>query len=435
MKKFFSLIALCAMVLVSCQKEADSVSVDKNSWKVTYTGGEYTVAVTANVPFEAKADQDLVTIVAGTDKVDFTVAENETTAARTATITLTAGEATATVTVEQEAAPNYVSLGEPANCFQVSEGGYYYFDGTVMGNGDAGLYTDFPVKSTKIDPKAAKLVWEEEEGLITGVALKDGKVQFQVANRDGNAVIAVTDASDNVLWSWHIWSAEAPNDVAVGNWVAMDRNLGATALSGDAAKGLYYQWGRKDPFSRVISFDSGMGEGWYHPVVGTGDDASNAEIHSIAYAIAHPIEFIAATGENTKDWMANAGSQNWRWGLNFAVDGLLDFPLFKSVFDPCPAGYTVASDNFYRAGWETKGNDAEGSLTLFDGKLTFVNSTFVYNGGYGWWEDSNMPACMWSCSTAWGNTSNAFRMSAVEGDPSGNYDPACAHAVRCVKFN
>ena len=421
------------MVLVSCQKEADSVSVDKASWKVAYTGGEYTIAVTANGEFTAAADQSWVTTTVGEGKVDFVAAENEGTEARTATITVTCGEATATAVVEQAGAPNYVSLGKAANSFIVSAAGYYYFDGTVMGNGDAGLHSSFPITSTKLDPKGAKLVWQEVDGLISNVELKDGNVRFEVASKDGNAVIAVTDASDNVLWSWHIWSAEEPNDVTVGNWVAMDRNLGATATSGTEAKGLYYQWGRKDPFSMTIAFDSGAGEGWYHPVVGGGEDASNAEIHSIAYSIAHPESFIAATDNAVKDWIAEPGTQNWRWGLNFAVDGMLDFQLLKTIFDPCPYGYAVASDAFYRAGWETKeiGTDA---TTLFDGKLTFVNSTFVYNGGYGWWEDSNKAACMWSCSTAWGNTSNAFRLSAVEGDPSGNYDPACAHAVRCVKF-
>lgn len=436
MKKFFSLIALCAMVLVSCQKEADSVSVDKNSWKVAYTGGEYTVAVTANVPFEAKADQDWVTIVAGTDKVDFTVAENETTAARTATITFTAGEANATVTVEQEAAPNYVSLGEPANCFQVSEAGYYYFDGTVMGNGDAGLHSTFACKSTKLDPKAAKLVWEEVEGLVTGVALKDGKVQFQVANRDGNAVIAVTDASDNILWSWHIWSAEAPKDVALGAFTVMDRNLGAFATTGEDAFGVYYEWGRKDPFSRILGFDSGNGDGWYHPVVSHNDAAAewdDINLHTVEYAIANPIIYIGASSRNA-DWLLEP-NQRYLWGMNFEVDGLLDYPAFKTIYDPCPAGYEVATTNCFAAEQGSWSKDADATVYLDAAKKVIVPAAgFIYNRGFGWYDaDGAGWAGLWSDSTAWGNVENAFRLQSTD-DARSNYDRATGHPVRCMKI-
>ena len=70
----------------------------------------------------------------------------------------------------------------------------------------------------------------------------------------GNAVIGLLDSRGVCIWSWHIWSVdyeiEATAQTYASGAVFMDRNLGALATdcTQAAAKGLYYQWGRKDPF-------------------------------------------------------------------------------------------------------------------------------------------------------------------------------------------
>ncbi len=54
-----------------------------------------------------------------------------------------------------------------------------------------------------------------------------------------------------VAWSWHIWRTDAPAEKeAAAGCTILDRNLGATSVTpGDVSSyGLYYQWGRKDPF-------------------------------------------------------------------------------------------------------------------------------------------------------------------------------------------
>ena len=179
--------------------------------------------------------------------------------------------------------------------------------------------------------------------------------------------------------------------------------------------------------------DSGAGEGWYHPVVGGGDDDANAAIHCIAYSVAHPNEYIAKSNRNN-DWLIEP-NQRYLWGINWEVDGNIDFQPFKTVYDPCPKGYAVATPNCLAKGLEANTKADDGSLTLFGGKLYVPGSSFIYNGGYGWWDGADGHwAGLWTCSTSWGNTENAFRLNS-NGDARDNYDRAVGLPVRCVKFN
>ena len=70
----------------------------------------------------------------------------------------------------------------------------------------------------------------------------------------GNAVIGLFDAAGNCIWSWHIWSVDYDPATMAQTYssgaVFMDRNIGAltTDCTQPSSRGLYYQWGRKDPF-------------------------------------------------------------------------------------------------------------------------------------------------------------------------------------------
>lgn len=439
MKKFFSIAALVGgmMLLWGCPEKPDdpevkdSISIDPKTYTAACTGDSFTPTVTASSSFTAEPSVNWLTVSGAT----ITVAENTTYEPRTGKVTFKCGTATAEVTVTQEAAPKpkeYTELAGPANSYLVSAAGDYKIKATVMGNGDAGLHESFPITSTAINPAGATLVWEEFEGLITDVKLQDGFLCFTCANKDGNAVVAATAADGTILWSWHIWSAEAPQEVNCGTWVLMDRNLGATMASGDEADGLFFEWGRKDPFSAVLAFDSAAGEGWYHPVVGGGDDETSADIHCIAYSVAHPIEYIAKSNRNC-DWLIEA-NQRYLWGINWEVDGNIDFQPFKSVYDPCPKGYAVATPNCLAAGLNEASKNSDNSITLFGGKILVPAAGFIYNGGYGWYDaDGAGWAGLWTCSTSWGNTENAFRLRSTD-DARDNYDRATGHPVRCQKF-
>ncbi len=434
MKKFLAIALMLALVVVSCDKPKpepetkDSISLNTTSWSAPYEGEAFTLTVTASGDFQGTPDVAWLTVSGAT----VTVAENTTYEPRTGKITFKCGEASATVTVTQEAAPKpkeYTELAGPANSFMVTKGGDYKIKATVIGNGDAGLHSSFPISSTTINPADAALLWEEEDDLVTDVILKDGFICFTCANRDGNAVVAATAADGTILWSWHIWCTEGVSEVAIEGteWVFMDRNLGAIGKDpedGEAAFGMYYQWGRKDPFSRTIGFE---GNQYSYPCT----DPGAGEDNTIAYSIAHPNEYISqAVDADFGDWL-DTESNNWLWGSNTQDPDVWNNKVtsFKALFDPCPKGYRVASMWAFNTAYESFAN-VDGGFTINNGTIFIPNSSFIYCAGHGWWDPY---ATVWTDqSAAWGDVSkDAFRI--VPGDAHMNYQRAFGQPVRCMK--
>ena len=102
------------------------------------------------------------------------------------------------------------------------------------------------------DGMTADWLWTDSEGLVSGVALDttSGDIFLTVGEGRGNALVALLQ-DGKVVWFWHVWVTDAPQTMTYGNGtVCMDRNLGATGTTagGTDAYGMYYQWGRKDPF-------------------------------------------------------------------------------------------------------------------------------------------------------------------------------------------
>lgn len=169
------------------------------------------------------------------------------------------------------------------------------------------------------------------------VSLKDDYIRFAVPSnfKEGNALVAAMDENGTILWSWHIWLTDKPQEHIYPNnaGIMMDRNLGATSASaGDVgALGLMYQWGRKDPFLATSSISNSTIANstikWPSVV------SSDIEHGTIEYAIANPTTFI---GYNTlnDDWLytGSSFSDNSRWVTS-------DYD--KSIYDPCPVGWRV----------------------------------------------------------------------------------------------
>lgn len=211
----------------------------------------------------------------------------------------------------------------------------------------------------------AALVWESSVGLIslsdnTGTgALGSFKVTATNASTQGNAVVAIKNADNEILWSWHIWvtdydgSACFTTNNGKRDYVFMNIALGATsATPGNLNScGLMYQWGRKDPFS-------GLGqEGGSWSVALGADPVRVYDSSGTAYAIKKEHVPIVAPNNLTNatrnpdtyyhnanspyDWFiynSNSAQNNYLWsGGNHA----LTIAAPKSVFDPCPAGWRV----------------------------------------------------------------------------------------------
>lgn len=232
-----------------------------------------------------------------------------------------------------------------ANCYvaHVKEVNYL-FDAEHRSNG------------TSLATASVGIVWQSASSLIQYLTLQNGKASFYVGAdsdddekiKSGNAVIGAYDAAGNLLWSWHVWVADydpsaAENQRQFNGYVMMDRNLGALASSNastddiSASYGLYYQWGRKDPFigPSAYNFSSGTSATIYN---GSGSSqsvvmvASSAESGTIDYARLNPLTFITGVEESDYDWLWSASS-----------DELWTAPgRAKSLYDPCPAGWRVA---------------------------------------------------------------------------------------------
>ena len=83
-------------------------------------------------------------------------------------------------------------------------------------------------------PKDALLLWQDEPDLVTNVQLMDDgrHLSFEVPQatiKQGNAVVAVRDASDKIMWSWHIWVTDYISYPTGADYVGYD----ATEIESD----------------------------------------------------------------------------------------------------------------------------------------------------------------------------------------------------------
>ena len=224
-----------------------------------------------------------------------------------------------------------------ANCYLVSKSGQFKFP-ALKGNSSESVG----------DVASATVLWESfgtseapsTGDLIRSVGCRNGLIGFETAAdfREGNAVIAAKDAAGKILWSWHIWFTDQPDEQVYYNGAGtmMDRNLGATcATPGDVgALGLLYQWGRKDPFLGFSSITSPIVAAstleWPSPV------ESDVEKGTLDYSVANPMSYIYGSAD--QDWLIEPDSLRWQSQ--------------KTIYDPCPAGWRVP-DGGLKGVWMT----------------------------------------------------------------------------------
>ena len=62
--------------------------------------------------------------------------------------------------------------------------------------------------NTGCTPSGGEIVWQDVNNLVENVRVDGDYLCFEMKSdnmRAGNSIIAVTDASGTILWSWHIW--------------------------------------------------------------------------------------------------------------------------------------------------------------------------------------------------------------------------------------
>ena len=236
----------------------------------------------------------------------------------------------------------------------------YSFDATTMGNG----CTTLNVTPKRLSGVSARILWETgtlSEAIVKDVRYQDGRITFTTGTTHGNAVIGLFDSRGECLWSWHIWATDydpaATAQTYASGAVFMDRNLGAleTDYTLPASRGLYYQWGRKDPFpypatatDAYIQAPTIYAAGFEYAESDprTSGTESPYDVMTLEWATAHPTTYM--DGVSFEDWEEWASSLDWLcdhhpnlWGNVTTGKNNISRTSHKSIYDPCPPGWKV----------------------------------------------------------------------------------------------
>lgn len=280
-----------------------------------------------------------------------------------------------TVIPEPETVIVNLSENGTSNCYIVTEPGICSFAANIIGNGNAGIIdaAAFHTNEPYILPASAKLVWQDYyangAGLIDSVALDTtkSKVVFKTSETfvPGNALIAVFDDNENILWSWHIWmpAIEITSAGSAMGYEVMNVNLGA--LTSEAANpksyGMLYQWGRKDPFpaSATLTGTTTTVSAPLYDMQGNTVTIQNSDLtdltnNNIVYSIRNPAVCLsnAAQYSASRDWIKANRSTDALWGNPKGnekdSDGNYINKGAKSCYDPCPVGWRVPPADVFR---------------------------------------------------------------------------------------
>ncbi len=394
-----------------------------------------------------------------------------------------------------------------ANCYLVGAPGTYKLPliyGNAKKNGspntkayEGGAFVKHDgkeISKPEIDGAAnAILMWQDAPGLVTDVEISGSDyLVFTVPQKtimEGNAVLAVRNSSNTILWSWHIWVTNytlgdyktvqyktgsisgsskmmnvnlgwcspgslqygaGPREVKVrvresgGEFrpteggVTYKQNVGGRIES--IGNSTYYQFGRKDPM--LPSGGSGnvnkVQYGDLQWKLATGQK-------TLALAIQNPNIMYIYEG----DWCST--THNNLWSATNSSDKTIHIANnVKTVYDPSPVGYIVPPTSYF-SGFTTTGS-VSSSLGQFNVKGSFKNGYDFYCGlnktgsstihfptigcrlsSTGLLDQFKVNGHIWSVSPF--NTANGYRLSYSEGNvnPSNNGNRAFGRPVRSVK--
>lgn len=390
--RWMSLVAAAAVLAVSCSKDKPKGSLSFNAPAAYLRAGQkLTVGFSASSNIAASSyyisqkpeGWDDPVIDASARTVSITAPESfDDGTVRSGSVVLTGAPgggpiASATLfvgVVDGIALDDPANGGGPANSYLVSKPETYYtFDALHKGDGST------PLATARVD-----ILWQSVSGLVNYVDFRNGDVSFFVGADDdgelqeGNALLGAYDAAGTLLWSWHLWVTgydpdDADRTVTFNGYRMMDRNLGALDNRNGSAEeilasyGLYYQWGRKDPFIGPSTYQASRGASakMYDgsgKTVTTEFVLSDAATGTTEYAQQHPLTFLL-TEKQDGDWLVT-GSSSSQWSDT------------KSVNDPCPAGWRVAPAAAF-----------DGLAIVED--ITAQDAAARYDDSYGWTLERN----------------------------------------------
>lgn len=337
-----------------------------------------------------------------------------------------------------------------ANCYVVNAAGTYklplvYGNAIVNGQQNPGAYnmdTKFvdyngnhitsPYISSSGTPDNATLVWSDGFYMFKDVKLSADK-QYLIFTIDpdyiqqANAVVAVRDAQDNIMWSWHIWVTEHPvltETAEISEWQnisnkfnLMKWNLGwvdgkmvfynprklefkftqdktgdvkTMTLTQAGAKldykdigSTYYQWGRKDPIVALKNRNQ-LGVGDYRPMETPTEDYQYKVKKGLTYmkdAIRNPnIYYVEQDNDNEHKWLYSTSFTYRLWDGNSNNYAEIDErSSIKTVYDPSPRGFKVPFPKVF-AGF-VHGSTGDGSKPNDPASVGYLNG-YIDETGY-----------------------------------------------------
>lgn len=333
-----------------------------------------------------------------------------------------------------------------ANCYVVNSAGTYklplvYGNAIVEDNVNDGAYKDnkfVDYKGQHITspylptPDNATLVWSDGFYMFKDVKLSADK-QYLIFTIDpdyiqqANAVVAVRDAQDNIMWSWHIWVTEHPvltETAEISEWQntsnkfnLMKWNLGwvdgkmvyynprklefkftqdktgdvkTMTLTQAGAKldykdigSTYYQWGRKDPIVALKNRNQ-LGVGDYRPMETPTEDYQYKVKKGLTYmkdAIRNPnIYYVEQDNDNEHKWLYSTSFTYRLWDGNSNNYAEIDErSSIKTVYDPSPRGFKVPFPKVF-AGF-VHGSTGDGSKPDDPASVGYLNG-YIDETGY-----------------------------------------------------
>lgn len=329
-----------------------------------------------------------------------------------------------------------------ANCYVVSAAGTYQLPlvyGNAIKNGSENRdayqgfkdYQNHAISSPYITgANNAVLVWSDGFFMFKDIHLDADKqnLVFTIDSnymQQANAVLAVRDANNRIMWSWHIWVTERPvytqrhtlQDLFNGSntYELMQCNLGwvdgkmvyynqrdltfrfTQAGSGKTAElkvtqegetfdykdvgSTYYQWGRKDPLVALKNWDSYRYEDYRLHETGDPDYVYQYKTGptSIGDAIQHPNVFYTRGTTGGADWNSDHITTLWNADANGGT--LESTTSVKTIYDPSPRGFKVPIPRAFAifvGGYTGDGTDGTGELNGYVFEDNVHNKYRVY---------------------------------------------------------
>lgn len=390
--RWFSLAAICTLLAAACSKKDDSndslqfevpslyFAAPGTSQVISYASHGVSRVYVASRP--KGWGEENISLDTDKQQLKITVPEevDDNTVASSGTITLSGYSSKNNL----KSAVLFVGLVPqkelkgPANSFIANEAATNYWFKPVRRDG------------SELHPASVGLLWQSASKFMQYLYLDAGnRISFYIGNdathtdeiMRGNALIGAYDADGNLLWSWHVWACNFDPDEEAVTWqngaTMMNRNLGAldNANSTDAEKlasyGLYYQWGRKDPFIGPTNykFSNGTSATLYitdYTTTALSYLDSSLETGTVDYADQHPLTFITGVEETEYDWQwSNAASAAASW---------------SDRNDPCPYGWHVAPGYAFE-GLELSGDPVLDDNEAYGWPLTDGTATSLFMAG------------------------------------------------------